>query len=311
MTDDELLLEACKRGRLAEVETLLARGVRIDVQGSEGDAPLHAAARKGHGAVVECLLKHGADVESREKYNWVALHIAAAFGHLQVVKCLLANGADPNAKFQGGTALHRAAAGGFLPIVERLLASGADKDALDNESNTPLHDAASCSGQGEVIEYLLARGARPDVRNKQGKTFAELLPKDTGGYAYEKKLRAAIQGRRPAVPLQEQPGVRVYDLRSEQVRQNEQDGRSGKDVPPEADELYPLLVEARVWGRAHDWPHHNEYPQRQKVREVGERINTAFGFDGMQKVAYYIAAKDGDLTSHLEQLWNGVGSWRA
>ncbi|KXZ51279.1 hypothetical protein GPECTOR_13g766 [Gonium pectorale] len=67
----------------------------------------------------------------------------------------------------GWTALHVAAARGSDPIVRELLARGARHDILDKDGRTALHLAAQ-SGYVEVVRDLLRRGASPAVRDKSG-----------------------------------------------------------------------------------------------------------------------------------------------
>ena len=73
---------------------------------------------------------------------------AAAGGHPEVVKFLLegegAAKADPNLKHvQGGTALMEAATSGSQAVVDLLLAAGADPMVRDKDGVSPLMSAAA------------------------------------------------------------------------------------------------------------------------------------------------------------------------
>jgi hypothetical protein len=158
-------------------------------------------------------------------------------------------------------------------------------NAATTDGQTPL-SLAKKKGHKEIVNLLITKGAD------------EKSP-DKGNGASKSSQRPNVEG------------IRVTDFRSDQEKQNEQDGRAGKGLPPETTELYELLVQARAWGRTHNWPSHDEYPQRQRAREIGELINNEYGFNGMQRVAYSINAKNSDLTVHLEQFWHEIGNWLA
>jgi ankyrin repeat protein len=78
---------------------------------------------------------------------------------------------DPNT---GGTGLLYAIEHGShkLNIAEILLAAGADVDAGNATGKTPLMAAAENGGFSSV-EWLLDHGARPDVKDGEGKTAAD------------------------------------------------------------------------------------------------------------------------------------------
>jgi ankyrin repeat protein len=84
---------------------------------------------------------------------------------------LLDHGAKVNARNSyGSTPLHDAALSGQRQIVEMLLERGAEIDARDQDSGaTPLYNAASW-GKLDVVRLLMEKGADINVRTKVGKT---------------------------------------------------------------------------------------------------------------------------------------------
>ncbi|HUE77561.1 MAG TPA: ankyrin repeat domain-containing protein [Longimicrobiales bacterium] len=95
--------------------------------------------------------------------GWTPLHLAAFFGQPEATAWLLEKGADTKARSrnaEANTPLHAALAGANDSVViGLLLEAGADPNAGAAQGVTPLHLAAS-RGNGEVVDLLLARGAR-------------------------------------------------------------------------------------------------------------------------------------------------------
>jgi ankyrin repeat protein len=77
----------------------------------------------------------------------------------------------------GNTALHRAAR--YPPILQTLLSHQANASSTNHAGDTALHIAAE-EGKEESCVLLLQAGLRGDVKNKEGKSAADL-----GGKALE------------------------------------------------------------------------------------------------------------------------------
>jgi ankyrin repeat protein len=78
-----------------------------------------------------------------------------AWGTRKVVELLLANGAAVDAvQLQSWTTLHAAASRGRLEVVRILLDHGADVDAADDEDRTPLHLTAEKKMMAETADAL-------------------------------------------------------------------------------------------------------------------------------------------------------------
>jgi len=73
----------------------------------------------------------------------------------------------------GATALHHAVAGGNREIVELLLASGAKVNAAKNDGVTALHIAAAI-GRTEIAKLLLEKGADRSLKDNKGRTALSL-----------------------------------------------------------------------------------------------------------------------------------------
>ena len=208
------LTHAARGGHEPVVQLLLARGAEINLRTVEGATPLFVAAEQNRLGTARILVEHGADVNVPGRAGVTPLSAAAYNGNLELVDLLLAHRADPSVRdLSGKVPIVYAAARGFAPIVTRLLAAGADVnaaygsdltllmwaagyaddvpvddgvalvgvlldkgaalDAQDDRGRTALMTAAEL-GHGEVVDLLVRRGARTDMRDKAGKSAADL-----------------------------------------------------------------------------------------------------------------------------------------
>ena len=176
---------ACQNGSGSLVRVLLQAGADPNRALLLGETPLMVASRVGSADVVEQLLLKGANVNARAARGQMALMWAAAQRHPEVVERLLANGADVHSRSQvwsqmmavpphgvplynkvvphgGDTALLFAARSGDLASATLLVAAGANVNDADawGVSATAL---AAHSGFGELVAFLLERGADPNA----------------------------------------------------------------------------------------------------------------------------------------------------
>lgn len=172
-------------GSAAMVGKLLEAGANPNTALVVGETPLMVGARSGNPEVVEQLLAKGANANARGARGQTALMWAVSQKHPDVVKVLLAHGADVHARSEawsqmmavpphgylgynrliphgGDTALMFAARVGDLASAKLLVAAGANVNDADAWGVSAMVFAAH-SGYGELVEFLLEKGADPNV----------------------------------------------------------------------------------------------------------------------------------------------------
>ncbi len=176
---------ACESGSAPMVKALLQAGANPNLALLVGETPLMVASRSGNADVVEQLIRKGAAVDAKGGRGQTALMWAVAQQHPDAVKVLLAHGADVRQRSdvwsqvmavpphgvklynrsipQGGdTALLFAARVGDVRSAQLLVAAGADVNDADGWGVSATVMAAH-SGFGELVEFLLERGANPNA----------------------------------------------------------------------------------------------------------------------------------------------------
>ena len=193
-----MLIEAARRGDLAEIRKILAEDpAALAVKAENGETPLMAALYRGHAGAVALLLESGAPLDlfaaaatggideieralaektpSVNDYaydGWTPLHLAAFFGRHTAAERLLDAGADPCAVSRNSlrnTPLHAALAGRHTDVAILLISRGGDVNAMDAGRHTPLHIAAE-NGLIDAVRSLLDSGADAHAVDADDKT---------------------------------------------------------------------------------------------------------------------------------------------
>ena len=195
-TGETVLMGCARTGSVAAIRALLAAGAEVNSrEPTEEQTALMWAVAERHAAVVTVLLDHGADVHARSrvrrrvisrrlqselKYGelgrsygtdaeetriggFTPLLFAARQGDIESARVLLAAGADVHDTAPDGTStLVVATHSGHGTLAAFLLNRGANPNAAE-AGYTALH-AAALTGDLDLVEALLAHGARPDAQ---------------------------------------------------------------------------------------------------------------------------------------------------
>jgi len=205
------LHRAIKQKHYRILELLLKKGANANVQNKKGETVLMELARtdppSGTGSarnaairnnreairVMTILLKNGVDPNIMNKYGHSALNIARVNKNFDIIATLLTNGADINLKDRyGNTVLKKAVMDyiGDYRMVERtktemqkmislFIQKGAQINEVDKYGRTALcHAVKEVNSRNrmkviDVIPFLISKGARTDIRDRDGKSAAD------------------------------------------------------------------------------------------------------------------------------------------
>ena len=172
------LMRAVEQGDTQEVRVLLSTGANANARDTSGDTPLTRAATLGLLAPAQVLLSFSADPEARSAAGSTPLALAAANGHADLVDLLNNYRAqiDARGNSRGQTALSLAASNGHVKAVEYLLARGADPNLRDRYDLTPLVYALA-HGWSEVVPLLRRGGATEDHNYLFTEAYLNVLDK--------------------------------------------------------------------------------------------------------------------------------------
>jgi ankyrin repeat protein len=161
------LMLAVREKGVETIDALLGGGAPIDQKAGDGTTALIVALQNGDAAIAKTLIERGADVNAANGKGWTPLFLAVKnrsreigtvpnpiidpAALMDVVKMLVERGADVNARTKARSDQYGATAW------------------LREPGATPLLRAAYCADL-EVIKYLLAHGADPQIATSDGTT---------------------------------------------------------------------------------------------------------------------------------------------
>jgi ankyrin repeat protein len=161
-----LLFEAAKRNRTDVLALLLDLGAPVNVQERDGRTALHEAAASNTRDAAALLLERGADADRREsQFQATPLGFASYHDHREMIDLLTPHSRD---------AWILAARGKLARLREVLRAEPQRAGGLDPRGRSILWYLPDDEADAlEVVEVLLAAGAAPSVKAKDGTTAAD------------------------------------------------------------------------------------------------------------------------------------------
>jgi len=184
------LMLACRWGYLTFVKFLLEQDYsQINLTDISGWTPLMYALRWGSlnengtlrnqeekqrkSALVRFLIENKADIKFFSQDDYSPLFLVTRYGPGDVFH-LIAAATDINARTKNGdTVLHYAAKYAPLRALTELLTYKLDVNARNNKDETPLMIIARSGAMAET-KFLLEKGAKKDLKNKDKKTAFDL-----------------------------------------------------------------------------------------------------------------------------------------
>ena len=157
------------------IELLLEFGADPEYFNSSSKSAVMVAAYYGQEEALELMHSRGISWVSRDKNGLTPVHWAADGGHDDLLLWMLRKGApvDIEDTVSGWTPLMRVAClSGNEDVAETLILKGADVNHLDKSGKTVLM-AASMNGHFGLVRLLIEKGADIYLKNKEGKTALE------------------------------------------------------------------------------------------------------------------------------------------
>lgn len=160
---DLSLVEAARKHDGRQVETLIKKGLGVNVKAPDGSTALLWASHWNDVRAVELLVKAGADANLANELGMTPLSRACTNGNPELVTVLLKAGANPNTPIgTGETPLMTCSRAGSNEGVRTLLAHGADVNAKEPTQNQTALMWAAADRHSAVVQSLIE--ARADVK---------------------------------------------------------------------------------------------------------------------------------------------------
>ena len=170
-----LLMKAAKAGNDWDIKNLIASGADVQMRDKDGWTALMYAVRYQNSLeILNILIQNGAYVRVRNKYNATPLLLAADYTqNPQILELLLANRSVNEEEVFKSFIFAITGTAGEEHIKMAKVQLYLDKEIQINriwKGKTPLMYAAEYGSSTSVIQQLLDNGAKPGIKDAEGKT---------------------------------------------------------------------------------------------------------------------------------------------
>lgn len=170
-----LLMKAAKAGNDWDIKNLIASGADVQMRDKDGWTALMYAVRYQNSLeILNILIQNGAYVRVRNKYNATPLLLAADYTqNPQILELLLANRSVNEEEVFKSFIFAITGTVGEEHIKMAKVQLYLDKEIQINriwKGKTPLMYAAEYGSSTSVIQQLLDNGAKPGIKDAEGKT---------------------------------------------------------------------------------------------------------------------------------------------
>ena len=189
------LMFASKNGHIHIMSYLLQAGVDVEAEDSSGNTAMHYACAYGWSECAKLLVEVGAPPDPKNSWSSTPLEIAVKKGRFACAILMLKEGVDVNVRDKNGLSLFNSLVISYLgrlahnnklklPWAMRKIMERQELDVAcaDSSGQTVLHYIAEgCSTEAsilELVDQLLARGAKTLKRDKAGVLAVELALKN-------------------------------------------------------------------------------------------------------------------------------------
>ena len=157
------VIQACIKGNVATLNTLIEAGADINLTNMEGESPLWLAVHHQQIEVVQICIDAGADVNMNINDGSSPLFHAVTKNYIEIARLLLKAGADVNKTcimfgFCPNQPLNYAIINGEIEMVKLLIENNTEINKLNHEGCTALH-CAYLHGKPQAVKALIAAGA--------------------------------------------------------------------------------------------------------------------------------------------------------